>query len=131
MATKTAQEKIAEIRANAAAEIARLMEEALAELHDKRKAAEATLQGINEAIEELTGKPARSKRGGGASKGLPDVPSAAALKSLINKAEGKKLTRKGINAAGYSLKSALELAKGDKETFGFKQNKAQGEVWLK
>jgi len=133
MANKSPLELIDEIRAKADAEISKLKTEALAELEDKRKAALATVRGIEDAIAELTGKSTRAKRGSGGSPkaGHPDVASPATLRSLLNKAEGKRLNRKGFNDAGYNLRSALALAKADEKTFGYKQNGPQGEVWLK
>ena len=39
--------------------------------------------------------------------------------------------RREFNAEGFSLPSAINIAKGDATKFGFKQNRSQGEVWLK
>jgi len=127
-----AEEAIAAIRDKAKAEADKHRHEALAELQAKRREALAVLSDIESDIAALTGKAVRGSRGGsGASKGLPDVPSPASLRSILAKAADKRLNRKGINDAGYNLKSAIEVAKADGKTFGFKQNKAQGEVWIK
>ncbi len=134
MATKSAQEQIQEINARAKAEIAKLTAEALVELRDKHKVALATLQGIEDDIAQLTGKTPKSRRsrgGSGSGSAKADVADAKELKALLNKAEGKKLNRKGLGDAGYNLPSAIAVAKADKATFGFEQNKAQGSVWLK
>jgi len=51
--------------------------------------------------------------------------------ALLDKAPDKKLNRKGFIDSGYTLKSALLIAKGDTRTFGVKQKGPQGEIWLK
>jgi hypothetical protein len=66
-----------------------------------------------------------------AKKGFNEVPDKATLKDLLKKADGNRLNRKGLNDAGYSLKSAILIAKENPDDFVFKQNKAQGEVWAK
>jgi hypothetical protein len=53
------------------------------------------------------------------------------LVELLKAAPGKRLSRKGFNDAGYGLKSAVTVAKASSKVFGFQQNGAQGEVWLK
>jgi hypothetical protein len=126
-----AEAAVLEIREKAKAEAAKHRSEALGELQGKRREALAVLHGIESDIAALTGKSVRGSRGSSASKGLPDVPSPAALRSILAKAPDKRLNRKGINDAGYNLKSAIEIAKADKKTFDHKQNKAQGEVWIK
>ncbi|MDR3401121.1 MAG: hypothetical protein P4L99_01380 [Chthoniobacter sp.] len=133
MATLTATEKIRKILADAQAEADKLKAEAMAELKEKLKAAQNVARSIEMEIEELTGKaPKAGKRFGGViGNAKNSFADSKELKALLAKADGKKLNRKGFNDAGYSLKSALQIAKADKATFGHEQNGPQGSVWLK
>lgn len=76
-------------------------------------------------------KPGRKAGAAKAKKGFGDVPDKATLKDLLKKADDNRMNRKALNGAGYSLKSAILIAKENSDEFGQKQNKAQGEVWLK
>jgi|GEM_PF-6491577 len=71
------------------------------------------------------------KKAAKAKNGFSEVPDKATLKDLLKKAEGGRMNRKALNGAGYSLKSAVLIAKENPDDFAFKQNKAQGEVWVK
>ncbi len=78
-------------------------------------------------------KAGASKKGRSSKSGDPkaDVADAKELKTLLNKAPDKKLDRKGLNALGYKLKSAKDIAKAEPKTFGVEESGAQGSVWLK
>jgi hypothetical protein len=116
MAIKSAQERIAEIQAHAAAEIAKLTQEALTELQDKRLAAAAVLKGIEDAIEELLGKPARSRRGGGgASKAQGRSVTPAELKKALK--DGESNTRKLAKILNTTNSEVIAAAKGNPDAF--------------
>jgi|GEM_PF-5278867 hypothetical protein len=130
----TALEKIQEIQARAEQEIKELRQQAISEVVRKLAEAKALVKELEAQYTQLTGKnlkgesvdasrPARSSK--------PDIGSERELIELLQKAPGKRLNRKGINDAGYNLKSALAIAKASPKTFGFSQNGPQGEVWLK
>jgi hypothetical protein len=53
------------------------------------------------------------------------------LADVLKSARDHKMNRKAFNDAGYSLASAIGIAKEDPKKFGNEQNKAQGSVWLK
>jgi hypothetical protein len=131
MATKTALERIAEIQANAAAEVEKLKGDALSALNEEKKGLLDLVKKIDKQIEELTGKAPKAGKRASSGSSKADFADAKELKAVLNKADGKKLNRKGFNDAGYSLKSAIAIAKADKATFGFEQNAAQGSVWIK
>jgi hypothetical protein len=117
------------------AKIEELKEAAVADLRAKANALEQELGGIYQEIERITGKgPRKRKALGGIISGggkKADIADAKELKKILSGAEGKRLNRKALIDIGYNLKSALAIARGDEKTFGFKQNAAQGEVWLK
>lgn len=143
MASKSARDLIKELESKALEAIEAIREklktdtdkhrsEALADLKQKRKETQAVLDSIDEEIAELTGKSQKTRRSGhSAGNGKAAFADTKELKGLLSKAEGKKLNRKGFLDAGYSLKSALVIAREDKATFGFEQKGAQGSVWLR
>ncbi len=128
----TAIEKIQEIQAKADQEIRELKQQAISEVVRRLSEAKELVRELESQYTALTGKdlrgetvvPKRVPRGA-ASIGARD------LAGLLKNAPGKRLNRKGFIDAGFSLKSALIVAKADPETFGFQQNGPQGEVWLK
>jgi hypothetical protein len=130
MSKLSAVEQIAKLRADFETAAMKLKSDALAELKGQLSTAKAEVTRIEAEIAELNGKPARTRKSGGGA-GLPDVPTVEALKAMLKAAPGKTLNRKAFNDAGFNLKSALELAKGDSKTFSYTQNKAQGTVTLK
>src|SRR4051812_4264560 len=64
-------------------------------------------------------KPGR-KKAAKARTGFNEVPDKATLKDLLKKAEGGRMNRKALNGAGYSLKSAILIAKENPDDFSFK-----------
>jgi hypothetical protein len=60
-----------------------------------------------------------------------DFADEKELVDLLKKGPDHKMNRKAFNDAGYSLASAITIAKRDGKRFGYEQRKAQGEVWLK
>jgi len=135
MPSLSALERIRKIQDDAAAEIAKLTDDAVTALKEERKGLLDQVKKLDKEIAELTGK--APKTGGGKifggviGNGKASIADAKELKALLSKADGKKLNRKGINDAGYSLKSALAIAKADPKTFAFEQNGPQGTVSLK
>jgi hypothetical protein len=130
----TALEKIQEIQARADQEIRELRQQAISEVVRKLSEAKALVKELEAQYTQLTGKnlkgesvesarPARSPKA--------ELTSEKELVELLETAPEKRLNRKGINEAGFSLKSALNIAKASPKVFGFAQNGPQGEVWLK
>lgn len=134
----SALEKIQEIQARAEQEIKELRQQAISEVVRKLSEAKALVKEYETQYTQLTGKNLRgeSVESSSPSAKAPraakaDVTSEQELLGLLEAAPGKRLNRKGINDAGYNLKSALGIAKSAPKVFGFAQNGPQGEVWLK
>jgi len=134
----SALEKIQEIQARAEQEIKELRQQAISEVVRKLSEAKALVKEYETQYTQLTGKNLRgeSVESSSSSAKAPraakaDVTSEQELLGLLQAAPGKRLNRKGINDAGYNLKSALGIAKSAPKVFGFAQNGPQGEVWLK
>lgn len=130
----TALEKIQEIQAKADQEIRELRQQAVSEVVRRLSEAKALVKELEAQYTQLTGKNLK----GEAVEGAKPSRSAKAefsgekeLAALLETAPNKRLNRKGINDAGFSLKSALLVAKSAPKVFGFEQNGPQGEVWLK
>jgi hypothetical protein len=131
----TALEKIQEIQARADQEIKELRQQAISEVVRKLSEAKALVKDLEAQYTQLTGKNLKGESVEATPKSArtskADVSSEKDLLELLEKAPGKRLNRKGINDAGFSLKSALGVAKASPKIFGFAQNGPQGEVWLK
>jgi hypothetical protein len=135
----SALEKIQEIQARAEQEIKELRQQAISEVVRKLSEAKALVKEYEAQYTQLTGKNLKGESvessaspSAKAPRALKaDVTSEQELLGLLQAAPGKRLNRKGINDAGYNLKSALGVAKSAPKVFGFAQNGPQGEVWLK
>jgi hypothetical protein len=134
MAT-SALEKIKAIQEKARKEIEAIKDEARSELSKRIGKAREHLRSLEAEYAALIGRNVRGEKvkkpaldGGGPK---ADVGDKKELADILQKAEGNKLNRKGFNDLGYNLVSAIRLAKEDPKKFGFRQNRAQGEVWLK
>ena len=130
----TALEKIQEIQARADQEIKELRQQAISEVVRKLSEAKALVKELEAQYTQLTGKNLKgeSVEAPKATRSAKaDISSEQDLVELLQAAPGKRLNRKGINEAGFSLKSALSVAKASPKVFGFAQNGPQGEVWLK
>jgi hypothetical protein len=129
----SALEKIQEIQARADEEIRELRQQAISEVVRRLAEAKTLARDLEEQYIQLTGKnlkgeslaPAKTRAARAA------LTSESDLVELLKKAPDNRLSRKGINAAGFSLKSALAIAKAAPKVFGFEQNGPQGAVWLK
>jgi len=119
--------------------IAELKSQLAEALQERRAVLVAELANLDRELALLNGKPAsksEGKRRGRPPKaarkraGRPRKAKTGAfadtgeLKSLLSKADGKRLNRKGFNDAGYSLKSAIAIAKVNPSAFGHEQNRA-------
>jgi len=128
----TALEKIKEIQSKAEQEIKDLKQQAVSEIARKLADAKSLIKDLEVQYADLTGK---NVRGESVAKrpvsNKASITNAKDLSELLSKAPGKKLNRKGFLDAGFSLKSALVVAKADPKTFGVSQNGPQGEIWLK
>jgi D-mannonate dehydratase len=131
----SALEKIQEIQARADQEIKELRQQAISEVVRKLSDAKSLVKELEAQYTQLTGKNLKGEAVESAPKAAraakADVSSDQELASLLQSAPNKRLNRKGINDAGFNLKSALVIAKASPKTFGFAQNGPQGEVWLK
>lgn len=129
----TALEKIQEIQARADQEIKELRQQAISEVVRRLSEAKALVQELEAQYTSLTGKNLKGEtvEAPKAKSAKAEITSEQALTALLQGASGKRLNRKGINDAGFSLKSALTVAKSAPKVFGFEQNGPQGEVWLK
>ena len=134
----SALEKIQEIQARAEQEIKELRQQAISEVVRKLSEAKALVKEYETQYTQLTGKNLKGEavEASASSAKTPraakaDVTSEQELLGLLQAAPGKRLNRKGINDAGFNLKSALGIAKSAPKVFGFAQNGPQGEVWLK
>jgi hypothetical protein len=130
----TALEKIQEIQARAEQEIRELRQQAISEVVRRLSEAKALVKDLEAQYTQLTGKNLKGEtvdapKAGRAAKA--DISGEQELVALLEKAPDKRLNRKGINDAGFNLKSALAVAKASPKVFGFAQNGPQGEVWLK
>ena len=112
MPNLSAAERIAKIKSDAQAEVEKLTQEALAELHAKRDAAEAALKAINAEIESLTGKPAgtRKPRKASAPKGAGKKPDLQELKQILAGVEWKTLN---IRQEGYDTANIKTMAEAN------------------
>ena len=129
----TALEKIQEIQSRAEQEIRELRQQAISEVVRKLSEAKALVIELEAQYIQLTGK---NLKGEAVESGKPrssraDLASEKQLVEILEAAPGRRLNRKGINDAGFSLKSALGFAKAAPKTFGWEQNGPQGEIWLK
>lgn len=133
----SALEKIQEIQARAEQEIKELRQQAISEIVRKLSEAKALVKEYEAQYTQLTGKNLKGESVDSPSSAKApraakaDISSEQELASLLLSAPGKRLNRKGINDAGFNLKSALGVAKASPKLFGFAQNGPQGEVWLK
>jgi hypothetical protein len=129
----SALEKIQEIQTRAEQEIAELRQQAVSEVVRRLAEAKSLVRDLEEQYTQLTGKNLKGEPVA-APKSRPrraELSNEADLVALLKGAPERKLSRKGINDAGFSLKSALVIAKASPKTFGFEQNGPQGAVWLK
>jgi hypothetical protein len=112
MPNLSAAEKIAQIKADAEAEVRKLTQEALAELQAKRVATLESLKAIDAEIEALTGKPAGTRRArkAGAPKAAGLRPDLQELKAILAKAEGKTLD---LRREGYETANVKTLAEAN------------------
>lgn len=127
----TALEKIREIQSKAEQEIRGLRQQAVTEVVRKLSEAKSLVKTLEAEYSALTGK---EPAGEGIK--LPktpksDVSGTDQLADILNRVPGRRMSRKGFNRVGVSLKSALSVAKMTPKIFGFRQNGSQGEVWLK
>ncbi len=130
----SALDKIQEIQAKAEREIQELRQQAVSEIVRRLADAKSLVQELEAQYTALTGKNLKGEAVTGNKRARLERSSladASQLSDILAKSPDKRLNRKGINAAGFSLKSALNLAKANPKTFGFEQNGPQGEVWLK
>jgi len=132
MSSINALDKIKEIENKAAEEIKALRQSAVTELVKKIAEAKETLAALEKQYSELTGRDftgakivAKSKN----ASGYQDFTGSEELEKLLQ-VSGGTLNRKGFNSAGYSLKSAIQIAKADPKTFSFEQKGPQGSVSL-
>src|SRR5262245_44937306 len=135
MAT-SALDRIKAIRDKADKEIEAIKDEARSELSKRIGEAREHLRSLEAEYAELIGRNVRGERVGrrgtaAASGPKADFGSEKELADVLKGAPDHKMNRKALNVAGYSLASAIAVAKGDGKKFGFEQNKAQGSVWLK
>jgi hypothetical protein len=113
MPNLSAAEKIAQIKADAEAEVRKLTQEALAELQAKRVATLESLKAIDAEIEALTGgKPVGSRRPrkAGAPKAAGKRPDLQELKAILAAAEGKTLD---LRREGYETANVKTLAEAN------------------
>ena len=140
----SALEKYFERKQKQEEELKALEEEARRELVKQISAAKEVLADLRQKHIELTGVDLDGKPPGSTRTRKPssvstprttgpkaDIDDAKELENLLKSAPNHKLNRKGINDAGYNLKSAIEIAKLNPKKFGQEQNRAQGSVWLK
>ena len=129
----TALEKIQEIQALADQEIKDLRQQAVSEVVRRLSEAKALVKELEAQYTQLTGKNLKGEtvESSRARSVKDSLSSPQELTAILQGAPGKRLNRKGINDAGFSLKSALTLAKASPNLFGWEQNGPQGEVWLK
>jgi hypothetical protein len=128
----TALEKIKAIQEKAQKEIDAIKDEARSELSKRIGEAREHLRSLEAEYAELTGRSVRGERVKKASASGPKAEiSSEKLEELLKGKDGPRMNRKALNTAGYSLKSAMNIAKGNQKKFGFQQKGPQGEVWLK
>lgn len=129
----TALEKIQEIQAKADQEIRELRQQAISEVVRRLSEAKALVKELENQYTQLTGKNLKGETVEAAKpkSNKAEISNEQELAGLLQAASGKRLNRKGINDAGFSLKSALTIAKASPKVFGWEQNGPQGEVWLK
>lgn len=129
----TALEKIQEIQAKADQEIKELRQQAISEVVRRLSDAKALVKELEAQYTQLTGKNLRGEtvESSKVKSSKAEISSEQELVGLLQAAPGKRLNRKGINDAGFSLKSALTVAKAAPKVFAFEQNGPQGEIWLK
>lgn len=129
----TALERIQEIQAKADQEIKELKQQAVSEVVRRLADAKQLVKDLEAEYIALTGKNLKGETA--TSKNFVSPKNAFTtverLKNVISTVSAKKLNRKGFSEAGYSLKSALAVAKDAPTIFGYEQNGAQGAVWLK
>lgn len=135
----TALDKIREIENKAAEEIKVLKQTAVTELVKSIVVAKEKLQEARDFLSkleldyrELTGKDFQgNKVEVRAPKGnYREFSNSTELAELLRKSGGT-LNRKGFNQAGYSLKSAIQLAKANPGEYEYTQTGPQGTVSLK
>ena len=135
----TALDKIKEIENKAAEEIKALKQTAVSELvksivvaKEKLQEAKDYLGSLELEYKQLTGKDLQgNKVEARAAKGsYREFANSAELADTLRK-NGGTLNRKGFNNAGYSLKSAIQLAKANPGEYEYTQTGPQGSVTLK
>jgi hypothetical protein len=132
MAT-TAVERYLEKKAKQKEELEALRQDAISELSTLRSELKAELARLDKMYEKVaektvTGEPVSKKSvATGPRADFADVKELVA----VLKKNGGRMNRAAINAAGYNLKSAIDLAKSDGKVFGYEQKRSQGSVWLK
>ncbi len=129
----SAFEKIREIQARADQEIKQLRQQAISEVVRRLSEAKELVKDLEIQYTSLTGKNLKGEAVTG-SKSKPakkDFSSVEELTDVLTKAPGRKLNRKGFSVVGYSLKSAIGLARQNPKSFDFLRKGPQGEVWLK
>lgn len=129
----SALEKIQQIQAKADQEIKQLKEQAVSEVVRRLSEAKQLVKDLEAQYTGLTGKNLKGETVGSKKPAIVRevFTDPEGLTVALQKAPEKKLNRKGFSDAGYSLKSALAIAKKNPKTFGFEQNGPQGSVWLK
>ena len=126
----SALDKIKEIEQRAQDEIKALRAGAVSEVVKKISEAKELLANLQQQYTELTGRDFSGKPVAPTKGKYAEVTDPETLEKLL-KQGGGKLNRKGFTDLGYSLKSALKVAKATPQRFAFTQKGPQGDVSLK